>query len=230
MKGAVAAGHPLTAQAGAEVLAAGGNAVDACIAAAFAAWVAETPLTSPGAGGFFLIHRARDRSTRVLDFFAAVPGLGRGAREQPMDEIEVAFTGSSTKQVFRIGAGSCAVPGMTLGLEAAHRGHGTMPLSELAAPAVRLARGGFALTREQAYLHAVLDVILRHTPEACAVYGGERPLAAGETLRLPERADTIELIARRGARTIHGGELGRAMAEHVPGVTQADLRAYRVVR
>src|SRR4051812_34619481 len=100
MHGAGAARHPLTPQARGEVLRAGGNAVDACIAAAFASWVAESPLTSPGAGGFMLIHRANDRSTRVLDFFAAVPGLGRGAHEQSMDEIEVAFTGSSTKQVF----------------------------------------------------------------------------------------------------------------------------------
>src|SRR5437764_1553523 len=98
MKGAVAAGHPLTAEAGARALEAGGNAVDACIAAAFASWVAESPLTSPGAGGFALVHRARDRSTRVLDFFAAVPGIGRGdARVQPMEEIEVDFVGGSSK-------------------------------------------------------------------------------------------------------------------------------------
>jgi gamma-glutamyltranspeptidase/glutathione hydrolase len=230
VRGAIAAGHPLTARAGAEVLEAGGNAVDACIAAAFASWVAESPLTSPGAGGFLLVHRANDRSTRVLDFFAAVPGLGSGARTQAMDEIEVAFTGSSTKQLFRIGAGSCAVPGMALGLEAAHRSYATLPLPELAAPAVRLAREGFELSREQAYLHAVLDVILRHTPEGRAVYGGDRPLAAGDTVRLPELGDTIELVARRGARAIHGGELGRAIAAHVPGITLADLRDYRVVR
>ena len=65
MRGAVAAGHPLTAEAGAAVLAEGGNAVDACIAAAFVSWVAESTLTGPGAGGFMLVHRARDRSTRV---------------------------------------------------------------------------------------------------------------------------------------------------------------------
>jgi gamma-glutamyltranspeptidase/glutathione hydrolase len=230
VRGAVAAGHPLTARAGADVLEAGGNAVDACIAAAFASWVAESPLTSPGAGGFLLVHRARDRSTRVYDFFAAVPGLGSGARTQPMDEIEVAFTGSSTKQLFRIGAGSCAVPGMALGLEAAHRTHGSLPLSELADPAVRLGRAGFQLSREQAYLHAVLDVILRHTPEGAAIWGGDGPLGAGDTLRLPELADTIELLARRGAKTIHGGELGRAIAAHVPGITRADLRDYPVVR
>ena len=59
MKGAVAAGHPLTAQAGARILAEGGNAVDACIAAGFVSWVTESPLTGPGAGGFMLVHRAR---------------------------------------------------------------------------------------------------------------------------------------------------------------------------
>jgi gamma-glutamyltranspeptidase/glutathione hydrolase len=230
VKGAVAAGHPLTAQAGASALEAGGNAVDACIAAAFASWVAESPLTSPGAGGFMLVHRARDRSTRVLDFFSAVPGRGsRSARVQPMDEIEVEFTGGSSKQVFRIGAGSCAVPGAALGLQAAHR-YATMPLPELAAPAAALARKGFALTPEQGYLHAVLDVILRHTGEARRVYGGDRPLRAGDTLRLPELADTIELLAEQGAGAIHGGDLGRAIVDHVPGLTLADLLDYRVVR
>src|SRR6266516_726621 len=85
MRGAVAAGHPLTAQAGADVLAAGGNAVDAAVGAALVSWVAESPLTGPGSGGFMLVHRARDRSTRVFD-----------------------FCGGST-QVFHIGAASCAV-------------------------------------------------------------------------------------------------------------------------
>src|SRR5919109_969071 len=76
MKGAIAAGHPLTADAGARVLAAGGNAVDAAVAAALVSWVAESPLTGPGAGGFMLVHRARDSTTRVFDFFVAVPGMG----------------------------------------------------------------------------------------------------------------------------------------------------------
>ncbi len=212
------------------MLEAGGNAVDACIAAAYASWVAESPLTSPGAGGFMLIHRSSDRSTRVLDFFAAVPGRGRTrAAATAMDEIEVEFTGSTTKQLFRIGAGSCAVPGAALGLEAAHR-YATMPLPELAAPAVALARRGFELTREQGYLHAVLDVILRHTEEARRVYGGDGPLGAGDTLRLPELADTIEQLAAHGAREPYDGPLGHAIVAHVPGITLDDLRSYRVIR
>ena len=73
MLGAVAAGHPLTAEAGARVLTEGGNAVDAGVAAGFASCVRE-PVDGPGGGGFMLVHRARDRSTRVLDFFVAAPG------------------------------------------------------------------------------------------------------------------------------------------------------------
>src|SRR6187397_2290525 len=121
MRGAVAAGHRLTAEAGAQVLAEGGNAVDACVAAAFASWVAESPLTGPGAGGFMLVHRARDASDRLLDFFVSTPGLGsRPARPGEMESIDIDFDREST-QVFRIGAASCAVPGAALGLETAHR-------------------------------------------------------------------------------------------------------------
>ena len=93
MKGAVAGGHPLTAQAGARALAEGGNAVDACVAAAFASAVTESPLTGPGAGGFMLVHRARDRSTRLADFFVAAPGLGLQAasRAGEMQVVDVGF-------------------------------------------------------------------------------------------------------------------------------------------
>ena len=116
MKGAIAGGHPLTAQAGAAVLEAGGSAVDACIAASFASWVCESPLTGPGGGGFMLVHLASDHKTRALDAYVATPS-GRGGE---MEAIDVDFSGGST-QVFRIGAASVAVPGSLAGLEEAHR-------------------------------------------------------------------------------------------------------------
>src|SRR5919201_4575139 len=169
-KGVVAAGHPLTAEAGAQVLREGGNAVDAAVAAAFVSWVAESPLTGPGAGGFMLVHRARDCTTRVFDFFVAVPGLGLAERElAEMDAVDVDFSGGST-QVFHIGAASCAVPGAALGLEAAHKAFGRLPWSDLFHPAIELAQNGVELNKGQAYLHAILDLILRHTPESRAVY------------------------------------------------------------
>src|SRR5512134_2492580 len=100
MEGAIASGHPLTARAGADVLEAGGNAVDAAVAASAASWVAESPLTGPGGGGFLLVHRARERRTVLYDFFVSFPGRRSAA---PMDEIEVDFSGGST-QLF------CIVP------------------------------------------------------------------------------------------------------------------------
>src|SRR5208282_3570066 len=112
MKGAVAAGHPLTAAAGARVLEQGGNAVDACVAAAFAGAVCESFLTSPAAGGFMLV-RSRERAARVADFFVAAPGIGlRHRRGGAMQAIDVSFGGGSqTTQPFLIGPASVAVPG-----------------------------------------------------------------------------------------------------------------------
>jgi gamma-glutamyltranspeptidase/glutathione hydrolase len=235
MRGAVAAGHPLTAQAGADVLAAGGNAVDAAVAAALVSWVTESPLTGPGAGGFMLVHRARDRSTRVFDFFVSVPGLGLETHElSDMDRVDVDFSGGST-QIFHIGAASCAVPGAALGLEEAHRSFGTLPWRELFAPAIDLARNGVRLNDGQAYLHRILDLILRHTPESRAVYerDGER-LVVEETLVQADLAGTLEQIAEHGARVLYEGELGKKISEHVRShggcITREDLDAYRVIR
>jgi len=235
MRGAVAAGHPLTAQAGARVLEAGGNAVDAAVAAAFVSWVAESPLTGPGAGGFMLVHRAADRSTRVFDFFVAFPGLGLSREAQvEMDSVDVDFSGGST-QVFHIGGASVAVPGATLGLEQAHRVFGTLPWPDLFGPAIELARGGVELTSAQAYLHGILDLILRHTPESRSVYelDGE-PLRAGDVLVQADLAQTLELLAERGADELYRGELADALVRHVQAhggrVTRRDLEDYRVVR
>jgi gamma-glutamyltranspeptidase / glutathione hydrolase len=235
MRGAVAAGHPLTAEAGAEVLAEGGNAVDACIAAAFVSWVAESTLTGPGAGGFMLVHRGRDRSTRVLVHFVTVPGLGLGRREvAEMDAVDVVFTPESS-QAFRIGAASCAVPGAAAGLGEAHRRFGTLPWRVLLEPAIRHAREGVVLTKPQAYLHAILDLILRHTDEGRVIYGreGER-LVAGDRLVMADLARTLEQLAERGAADLYRGELARLVADHVArgggAITRRDLAEYRVIQ
>jgi gamma-glutamyltranspeptidase / glutathione hydrolase len=233
MRGAIAAGHRLTAEAGAEILAEGGNAVDACLAAAFASWVAESPLTGPAAGGFLLVHRARDRTDRLLDFFVALPGKGAARSVEPhMESIDIDFDGSSS-QVFLVGPGSCAVPGSLAGLEAAHGRYGSLPWRRLIEPAVALARGGVELTRPQAYLHAILDLILRHTPEGRAIYGEHGRIAAGERVVMPDLADTLERFAAGGARELYGGELGRAVVEHLAAhgglITAEDLAGYRVI-
>jgi gamma-glutamyltranspeptidase/glutathione hydrolase len=221
MKGAIAAGHPLTAAAGAAVLEAGGNAVDACVAAAFTSWVCESMLTGPGGGGFMLVHHGSE--TVVFDAFVTVP---RASAETELLALAIDFDGD-TQQVFHTGAGAVGVPGTARGLEAAHARFGSLPWAELAEPAIALAREGVELTPAQGYLHRILDGLLRHSPEGDAMYGG-RVLVAGEKLVLPDLAATLERIAAGGAGVVYEGELARAIAEHVP-VTLDDLAAYEVI-
>jgi gamma-glutamyltranspeptidase / glutathione hydrolase len=221
VRGAVAAGHPLTAQAGADVLAAGGNAVDACVAAAFVSWVCESMLTGPGGGCFVVVH-AGGRTT-VFDAFVVVP---RQVSASELVELVVDFDGD-TEQRFRTGAAAVAVPGTALGLEAAHARFGSLPWAELVAPAVRHARDGVELTPAQGYLHKILDPLLRHSVEGDALYGG-RMLRAGDTLVLAELSATLERIEAEGAVALYRGELAEAIAAHVP-VTLDDLSSYAVV-
>jgi gamma-glutamyltranspeptidase / glutathione hydrolase len=236
MRGAVAAGHPLTAQAGARALAGGGNAVDACVAAAFAAAVTESPLAGPGSGGFMLIHRASDGSTRLADFFVAGPGLGgrNSNHAGGMQEVGVSFGEGTTTQMFLIGPASCAVPGTVAGLEAAHRRYGRLPWRELLAPGIELARDGFELTEIQAQMHAILDPILRFESEGSRVYSNPDGslLGVGDRLRLTDLAATLEAIADHGAAALYTGERARAILATVQGgggaLTGDDLTAYRV--
>ena len=236
MKGAVAAGHPLTAAAGARVLEEGGNAVDACVAGAFAAWVAESPLTGPGAGGFALVVPSDGRPARVADFFVSTPGIGSPApAEAEMHAIDVEFGGDSeTTQVFRIGQASCAVPGAAAGLEAVHRAYGRLPWRVLLEPAIELARAGVEISRPQAHLHAILDLILRHTEEGRRLYSrsdGSR-LGPGDVLGLSDLGGTFEQLADEGASALYRGELADAIVRTVAAgggaITARDLADYRV--
>jgi gamma-glutamyltranspeptidase/glutathione hydrolase len=176
-----------------------------------------------------LVHDAKDAKTRVLDFFVTVPGAA-GAGD--LLELAVDFDGD-TQQLFRTGAAAVAVPGAAIGLEAAHRRWGTVPWADLAAPAARLAREGVVLTPAQAYLHRILDGLLRHSPEGDRMYGG-RALAVGEVFRVPDFADTLEGIGEDGAEVLYRGALARKIVEHVQAgggaLTLEDLGSYRVIR
>jgi gamma-glutamyltranspeptidase/glutathione hydrolase len=224
MRGALAAGHPLTAEAGAEVLRAGGNAVDACIAAAAVSWICESPLTGLGGGGFLLVHLAGDAEPHLLDFFVTVPQQSTPARQ--LVELVVDF--GDSQQVFFTGPESVAVPGVGLGLWEAHRRWGSMPWPELLASAIALARDGAVLDEPRAYLHEILDALLRHSPEGDALYGPGRALRVGERFAMPELAETLERVAAEGPQCLYRGELAERIAAHVP-ITVEDLAGYRVI-
>src|SRR3954451_6696425 len=159
MQGVVAAGHPLTAEAGAAVLREGGNAVDAAVCAVLASFAVESPLTGFGAGGFMMVHRGEE--TVLLDFFVAAPGRDGTERGAELAPAPVHFD-AETVQTFYVGPASCGVPGTAAGLEEALRRFGSAPLSDLIAPGVRLAREGAAVNRQQAYILEILAPIHEH--------------------------------------------------------------------
>jgi len=132
MSGVVAAGHSLTAEAGAQVLREGGNAVDAAVCAVLASFAVESPLTGFGAGGFMMVHDGGE--TTLLDFFVAAPGRGGIERGAELVPVQVHFD-VETVQTFYVGPVSCGVPGTAAGLEQTLQRFGTMPLAELAGQA-----------------------------------------------------------------------------------------------
>jgi gamma-glutamyltranspeptidase/glutathione hydrolase len=207
MRGAIAAGHPLTAKTGAAVLAAGGNAVDACIAAAFAAAVAEGPLTGPAGGGFLLVHSAEGETT-LLDCFFAVPEAAAGE----MEEIVIDFEDAGT-QTFHVGEASVAVPGLVAGLEEAHRRFASRPWPALLEPAIALAEGGVDRDAPRDFLHRLLSGILLRTDAGARVYGHPERIVTHEF-----RA-TLEHIRDAGSR---------AVADLAPELA-SDLASYRVI-
>jgi gamma-glutamyltranspeptidase/glutathione hydrolase len=231
--GAIAAGHPVTARVGADVLARGGNACDALVAAVIASWVSE-PTVSGACGGGFLVHRgARSGRTTALDFFVSVPGIGLPGAAREMDRFDVEF-GTAT-QTFHIGIGSSAVPGTCAGIGEAHRRFGSLPWAELVEPAIRLARQGVVITPAHDRLHAILEVVATATPEACGVFAPQgRLLRQGERFAQPQLARTLERLAEAGARDLYRGALARELAafsaEQGGAITPDDLRSYRVLQ
>ena len=173
---AVAAGSAGTVLAGVEVLRAGGNAVDAVLACAFASAVTEPVLSSLGGGGF-LLHAPVDGEPELLDFFVAVPGLEGGPAEPRVTTVVVDFAkagpaASSSEQVFHGGWGTVAVPGCLTGYLDAHRRWGRAPLSVVVAPAARLAREGVVLSPVQRRFVTLTTELLLLTPQSAELFDG----------------------------------------------------------
>jgi gamma-glutamyltranspeptidase/glutathione hydrolase len=231
-RGVVAAGHSLTAAAGADVLRAGGNAVDAALAAMLTSFVAEPLLTGLGAGGYMLVT-APEREPVLLDFFVEAPGRGADlSARAPLVPVDVSF--GDAVQVFNVGAASCGAYGTPAGVCEAAARFGTVPLADLAAPAAALARAGVEVNAEQGYLFEILGPIVCSTAEARELYliDGRLP-RAGDVLREPALADALERLGAEGADPFYTGDVAAAVAERVcelgGAVTSADLAAYEAV-
>lgn len=231
-RGSIAAGDIQTANAGAELLAHGGNAVDAAVGAAFASFVAESILVNIGGGGMGMVVDGPTGEGKVYDFFSTMPS---GNASDAMDFRRVLINFGAATQPFYIGRASVAVPGVVAGLCALAQERGTLPLTTLLAPAITLARDGFILSPQMKFIYNTLFPIFSDTPELAAIYvpGGQR-LNAGDRLRLPALADTLEALGREGASLFYSGRVAEAVvadqAAHGGLIASADLAAYSVRR
>jgi gamma-glutamyltranspeptidase/glutathione hydrolase len=234
-RGAVAAGHPATVEAAAQALRIGGNAFDAVVAAHWCACVAEPVLTSLGGGGF-LLARPADGDCGIYDFFAQTP-----KRKQPLADIDfypIHADFGTTQQEFHIGYGAVATPGTVRGLFQIHRERCTLPMPVLLEPAIDLARQGVRINALQAYIFDVVKPIYLATPQAARHFSSRRQpdhlLGDGETLRLPELADTLEALGREGDRLFYAGEIAASIDAACRGgggfLRRDDLESYQVIK
>jgi gamma-glutamyltranspeptidase/glutathione hydrolase len=239
-KGVVAAGHPLTAEAGAKVLREGGNAVDAAVGAMLTSFAAEQLLTGLGAGGYMLVAGGGEEPT-LLDFFVEAPAdrsssAVEDAEEDPppaeLRAVDVSF--GDAAQVFHIGPASCGVYGTPAGVCEALRRWGSVPLEDLAAPAAELARKGVTLNAGQAYIAKILADLLTSTPECAALWAPQgHVLKQGELLRNHELGDALERLGVEGAEPFYRGDIAAAVCDWLRArggpLCSQNLAAYEAV-
>lgn len=239
--GIVAAQHKWAAMVGAEVLRAGGDAIDAAVATSFAIGVVEPWMSGPMGGGMMTIRRADTGRAQTVQFGMRSP-LGLQVSDYPLDPSGKAsdlFPWTKViddRNVF--GALAVAVPGTVDGMSVAHRAFGTMPWKDLLGPAVALAREGMLVDWYASLVIASATRNLARDPDAAALFliDGQWPNVSGWTAlseaRLDQRkmADTLERLAEAGARDFYEGDIAAALIADlgVKGSQMAreDLAAY----
>jgi gamma-glutamyltranspeptidase/glutathione hydrolase len=222
--GMVVSEHPLASQAGRDVLAAGGNAVDAAIATAFALAVTHPAAGNIGGGGFMVIRFPDGRST-ALDFREMAPGASNP--EMFVENGEYSNSRHHNSYV------SVGVPGTVAGMDQAHRLYGSLDWQRLVSPAVSLAQDGFPLSERLARSLAGFSGRQNQYPATVAAFSkAGTAYAAGETFRQPDLARTLGRIRDQRRDGFYRGETARLIAEEMRRgggiITEADLAAYQV--
>lgn len=221
--GMVVSEHPEASRAGAEVLAAGGNAVDAAIATGFALAVTHPSAGNIGGGGFMVI-RFPDGATTALDFREKAP-----ARAHP--EMFVGADGEYSSEIHHRSHLAVGVPGTVAGFDKAHRLYGSMNWERLVYPSVVLAEDGFVLSER---LAGSIARFVERTPYEATIQAYSRdgvPYAAGDTLRQWDLAGSMRRIMLNRSAGFYEGETARLIAEEMRRgggiIDEGDLLAYR---
>jgi gamma-glutamyltranspeptidase/glutathione hydrolase len=215
----------LATKVGVKILREGGNAVDAAVAVGYALAVVHPCCGNIGGGGFMVIHLASGKNV-FLDFrekapLKATPTMYQNAKGDVVP-------GLSTKSYLSVG-----VPGTVMGLNAALKRYGTMPLARVMAPAIALARDGYVLEQGDVnILDTHVKQFARHPNVAAIFLNHGKPYTAGERLRQPQLAKTLELIARDGSAAFYHGPIARAIVAsseaHGGILSMKDLADYSV--
>lgn len=222
----VAAAHPLAAEAGRAILQRGGTAIDAAVAVQMALTLVEPQSSGVGGGAFIVYWDAANQQVHSFDGRETAPAAARPDRFLKAGGVPMGFREAVSSGL------SVGVPGAVAALEMAHARFGRLPWAESVAPAIRLAEQGFAVTPRLARLLA-LEQALRNDSAAQALYyqGTNTPLPVGTTLRNPALADTLRLIADKGAAGLMTGAMAEAIVAAVQmrggDMTLADLAAYQ---
>jgi gamma-glutamyltranspeptidase / glutathione hydrolase len=225
-KPAIASAHPLATQAGMEVLKAGGNAFDAAVAVSAALGVVEPFSSGLGGGGLWLLHSAADGRQLVVDGRETAPGEAHA--DMYLDERGEPVPGLSTD-----GPLAAGIPGSPAALVHVSERYGRLPLAQVLAPAIRLAREGFPLyERMRLGLNFKAAQLGRWPGGAVFLEDGEVP-PLGAIVRLPGLARVMERLASEGSKGFYKGDIAAALVRAVRengGIwTLEDLAAYRIV-
>jgi gamma-glutamyltranspeptidase/glutathione hydrolase len=224
----LAAAHPLAVQAGYDVLARGGTAIDAAVAVQMVLNLVEPQSSGIGGGAFILHYSAAEAKLSAFDGRETAPAAARADRFIGADGRPLAFLDAV------VGGKSVGTPGVLRALELAHAKYGKLPWAELFQPAIRLAREGFPLSPRLHRLLAAVRLPGRNQALRRMYYrDDDTPKPVGTLLKNPALADTLRKIAAEGANAFYDGEIARDIASAVkdapnPGdLSEADLAQYR---
>ena len=224
---AVSSAHELATAAGMEIMAAGGNAFDAAVAVSAALAVVEPASSGIGGGGFWLLHRAKDDFSVMVDGRETAPAAAHR-------DMFLGDDGEVDRDLAINGALAAGIPGAPAAWAHLAKHYGSMNLAELLAPAIRLAEEGFPVDQKyQTLLNFRAHVMLRW-PETAAIFmPGDDVPEVGAIIRQPDLARTLRILADQGADGFYRGEVAERLVEGVQAIggiwTLEDLSGYRVV-
>jgi len=223
----VATQEAIATRIGVDILQAGGNAVDAAVAIGFALAVTLPRAGNLGGGGFMLIHHAQSNTTHALDYREMAPAAAT-------PDMFLAPDGTLDKRVARFSHRSAGVPGTVAGLTKALSTFGNMPLKQVMAPAIRLARDGIIVTRDLADSLRSRAKRLQRNAETARIFfkADGSTYAVGERLVQSDLARSMQLIADHGSAVFYTGEIGARivsdMQTHAGLIRGIDLANYAV--